>query len=429
MNGGLWQGWSEEQRVFPLQNFRAAISYVRLKPLASCRLVVFSGEEGSADDPPPGFLLHLFPDAERARVAFEKETSRPHLIGSRGYEPIFDEERALVAVPFPNDPEIPDLRHVYQPEKFRRTLMEVLPDYPAATWRIQRQLIKTQLIAYKPGRRAVYRIKVKIRRRVGDEKVRVHLHAKLENPATCEASMRNLVTVEAAIPKDALWRVPPPRGIVEVRSFLARGWIEGDMLQTLALDQGSHAAELFRRTGVALAELHHLDLDLDHLLSPIEEGDALRQLAEDQAGLLPSQESRIRSLGDRLAHQLPRLSLCASAIVHGDFHAGQVLISAGKPPVLIDLDRAGRGYAAADLGSLLACLKELQLPDVLADAFLDGYKSRCAVAPQEQLVRILTAAALFRRAAFPFRTLHLEWPRLMERRLEQAEEALEGIQG
>ena len=132
------------------------------------------------------FLLRLFPDGERAREAFEKELSRRHMIGSGGYQPFLCEDPPVVAVPYPNDPELPELRRIYQPERFRRTLSAVLPGYPGEDWRIQRQLIKPTLLAYKPGRRAVYKLKIKLRRRVGDEKIRVRLHAKFETAKTAQ---------------------------------------------------------------------------------------------------------------------------------------------------------------------------------------------------------------------------------------------------
>ena len=115
LDGSLWQEWAAERRVFPLADLVPAIRYVRLKPSTSCRLVVFGAEGETAADPPPGFLLHLYPDPERARVAFGKELTRRSHKGEGVFEPFLCERFGVVAVPFPNDPAIPGLRHMYRP--------------------------------------------------------------------------------------------------------------------------------------------------------------------------------------------------------------------------------------------------------------------------------------------------------------------------
>ncbi|MFQ5653286.1 MAG: phosphotransferase enzyme family protein [Planctomycetota bacterium] len=424
LNGTLWQRWADSDRVFPLDDVREGISYVRLKPDSSCRLVVLAPGRGSAEDPPPVFLLTLYPTLDRATIAFEKESSRRHLVGSAGYEPFLCSECFVVAVPYPNDPEIPDLRHLYIPDRFRRTLAEILPDYPPEIWRIQRSLTKMELLAYKPGRRAVYRIKVKIRRRVGDEKVRVRLHLKLETPSTCERSYGNLTAVHHAIGPGAGWRVPLPRGLIESRSVVATEWVEGISLAGLAAK--GDGADFFGATGRALAGLHNLDLGLDHLLSPIEEGESLIALAGDLIQLLPDEEPRLRELGRSLATGMSRLSLAPSAIAHGDFHLDQVLVSDGMP-VIVDLDRTGRGYAACDVGSFLAHGLEREVPADLTDAFLDGYRQVAPHPLADELITITTAAALFRRSVFPFRTLRPDWPQETLERIEQVEELLRRV--
>jgi len=424
VGGDLWQRWSAAGVVFPVADLRAACRYLRFKPETQARLYIAGADRHSADEPPEGMMLSLFPDLPRAKEAYAKEMTRKHAPGGGGFGPFLCEESAIIGVPFPNDPEIPDLRHLYHPDRFRRTLGELLPDYEGEEWRIQRSLTSLALLAYKPGRRAVYRIKVKIRRRVGDEKVRVKLHIKVENPRTCARSFENLRAVHAAVPPGAAWRVPSPMGQPEGRTLMAAEWVEGEPLSARASD--AESTEIFRRVGEALAGFHRLPIELDHLASPVEEGDQLVQHARDLAELLPARGAEIRALGAELATQVSRFALSPSSTTHGDFRVDQVIV--GDPgPAIIDLDRAGRGYAANDIGTFLAHLCELGSPPSLAAAFLAGYREASEVEIPEDWIQVARAAALFRRAGFPFRELRPSWPEELAARLAAAERELVGL--
>ncbi len=424
MNGELWLRWHSDGIVFPVENIRAACKYLRFKPDATCRIFIAGVDHHTADEPPQGYMLHLYPDAGRADVAYAKEMSKRHTVGSDGHTPFLCEESAVVGIPYPNDPEIPDLRHLYSPDRFRRTLNDLLDEYPEDTWRIQRSLTKLTLLNYKPGRRAVYRIKVKLRRRVGDEKVRVRLHVKVENPRTCDRSFENLQKIHDAIPPSAPWRVPSPRGQAERRTLMGAEWVEGSPLRDVAAQPG--AEPVFRRVGAALASFHRLPVELDHLLSPVEEGDRLIQHSRDLAGLLPDRKEEILALGEELACQISRLSLSPSAPVHGDFHVDQVLI-AGDRPVIVDLDRSGLGYAATDLGSFMAHLDELEISPKCGEAFLRGYQEEAGASLPREWLQVTRAAAIFRRAGFPFRELREEWPAEVTARLEATARQLDGL--
>ena len=69
LDGPLWREWTAQGKVFPLERFRDAVRYIRLKPTTSCRLVVFRDSPSpAAVGPPAGFLLHLYSDIERAQI-------------------------------------------------------------------------------------------------------------------------------------------------------------------------------------------------------------------------------------------------------------------------------------------------------------------------------------------------------------------------
>lgn len=425
LNGDLWSQWAGEGKVFPVEDLRRHIHYVRLKPDLSCRLTVLDGGPGTGDEPPAGFLLHLFSDARLARVEYERALARNRGAVAGRFGIFVVESPPAVGIPFPNDPDLPGLRHVWEPARFRRSLTELLPEYPGDEWRIQKRLSQTTILAYKPDRRVVLRIKVKLRRRTGDQKARVLLHAKVASAAATELAHGNLCTIAENVPDGAGWRVPRTRGMVADRTLSATEWIEGEDLFRVLARGGTDALEAMRLAGGALAGLHGLDLSLSHRPSPVEEGDGLRGVAEDIALLAPERRESILRLGEDLSRAVTRFALVPSVIVHGDFHPGQVLLSAGIP-VLTDLDAAGRGYAAIDLGSFVARLEEENAPAAMSDAFLDGYRERAVGLPEAVYLRVATAAALFRRAVFPLRTLDPQWPREMERLLDAAAASVDG---
>jgi aminoglycoside phosphotransferase len=87
-------------------------------------------------------------------------------------------------------------------------------------------------------------------------------------------------------------------------------------------------------------------------------------------------------------------------MVHGDCHPKNAIVD-GDRMTLIDLDQAGRGTAAADIGSLLARGRVVGIVGgedaaavgQFADAFLAGYASQRAL-PDPAAIRWHTAAAL-----------------------------------
>jgi aminoglycoside phosphotransferase (APT) family kinase protein len=423
LSGDLWQRWSDEGKVFPVAGLRSGIRYVRLKPGTSCRLSVFGNGSRPASEPPLGFLLYLFPDVERAALAFLKVLNRPRFSTPGSYEPFMSEDTATVAVPFPNDSEVPGLRHFYRNFRVTRALMDSMAGYRESEWRVLKSKTRRELLAYKPGRRAVFRMDLRIEHRREARSSRLALHTKVENRESFERSAANLAAIHQAIPRGAGFGVPAPLARIEARATTASEWIEGESLETAVF--GSRSIPALQATGRALAGLHRLELPL-HPARDLLQGPALRDLGRDLALLLPESKNRILILSERIARRIGAIERASSVMLHGDFHLGQVILS-GDGPVVVDLDRAGRGHPLSDVGTLLAHLEEAGLGIDEANAFLHGYsevESGSSFAVAE--VRIAKAAALFRRSIFPFRRLEPDWPTQVETRLGGVEALLGG---
>jgi len=419
VNGSLWQQWAAEGRVFPLETFRAGVRYVRFKSAVSCRIAVF--REGLPSDPPEGFLLYLFSELSRARMAFAKAVGRPRLDSPAGHEPFLCEAQAIVAVPYPNDAEIPALRHFHRSWRLRRALAEALPDFPDPDWRIKKHGLRRLLLTYKPGRRAVFRVDLSLKHR-GGRLVELPLHVRVEDARQVALGAARIQAVRAAIPRGASWRVPALRSTAESRCLVVTDWVEGQGLTQL-LPRRDYASALVA-TGRALAEFHELDSRAGRCRDGLDREELLG-LAADLGELLPDEAARVAELGERLVARAAFLGRDAAALVHGDFHAGQVLIDRSGHPVLVDLDRSGSGHPLVDVGGMLAHLEESGAPQA-AEPFLNGYRQVSGRAHDGERLRIATAAALFRRSIFPFRRLSPAWPSRITERLNRVEQLLEG---
>jgi thiamine kinase-like enzyme len=411
LDGSLWRRWSERGAVFPLKEFREAVRYVRLKPRTSCRLVVF--DPAPDDGRPPAYLLHLYAGSERAVQAFQK------LDGDGSF---LDERAAAVVAPFWLDPELPALRHFHRPHRLRAALEELLIDRQRNSWRVRKHKTRAELLAFKPGRRAVFRAEVKLKRDDRAERLTLPLHLQVEHPETIEQSHRNLCLVHEALCSNADWSVPEPIGLVGSRGLVASVWESGTPV-TGILGSAFETATL-RETAAALAGLHRLDIP-SRALGPARRSLDLRALAADLGDLLPDERSLIIELAERLTTLAARFS-ASDAVVpsHGDFHPGQVLLHLGRV-LLIDFDRAGFDHAAADVGEFLARLVETGREGRPLHGFVDAYRDAAPYAIGDAEIQTALAIALFRRASVPFRELASDWPDRMRQRLSRSAEAAE----
>lgn len=417
INGDLWQQFEKEGKVFPIESVPLNSTYLRLKPDSSCRIFVRGIDHQTAATPPEGFLLHLYPDADRTRTAFAKVETRRHLVPEGGYPPFIDEASSLIGVPFPNDSEIPDLRQIYTPDRFRRALSDLLPEYPKEEWRIQRSLTKLTLLAYKPGRRAVFRIKLKLRRRSGDEKVRVRLHVKVEHPEFAAQTSRILNQLHSVHSTGHHLKIPGYRGHSDSRTLCASEWMDGSSLD-FSLEEVPEELELAREIGRALGELHSMKTNLEHHRSPLEEIDSLIAHCASIGAFHPESGPLLSEISRALPGALSQMVTQGSVTAHGDLHLGQILVRNGEP-VLVDFDRAGRGYAAIDLGGLTEDLYQNACHDSVSNALFESYHETAVNPVPQSLLLLGQAIFTLRKAIEPLRELRSDWPARLSTSLER----------
>jgi len=371
-----------------------AARYVRYKPGENA-VVAYDVTAG-------GHVHTVHAKAHRADapVKLEKAEERPTAPSALGPGRVVWPDAAVVVSAFPNDAKLPGLARLADSGARRRLLARVLGAAPADADPVE--------LRYKPERRWVGR--------VGD--VVLKLHSASGYPAARAAH-------DAVVPGGVL-RTVPLLGHSDRHRALATAWVHGRVLDDALRDPATDAG-VVSAVGAALGALHRPPAD--GALPVRAAAPAMLAAAEAVAALSPALARRMRPLARRIAAALARHA-ARPVIVHGDFYAKQVLLSAGAPTVL-DLDRLGVGEAAADLATFLAHLVRDRLrfgldagrADAVQAALLAGYAHEAAW-PSEGALAAHTAAAIVGLAPHPFRFREPDWTERTMALLDAADASL-----
>ncbi len=221
---------------------------------------------------------------------------------------------------------------------------------------------------------------------------------------------------------------PPLLGTVEQDQMLALGWLAGTGLDQLLLLPSVGPGPLpppttaaiagVRAAGAALARFHQSQPALTTRYTIAAESEALQAAAASVITLLPALHAPVTALVAQLTAALASTSFPWRPL-HGDFSADQILLCKAatgqldsSPAVaLLDLDRAGYGNPAADLGAFLAGLDQAVVRGILpaahlpplTTALLAGYTDATPTPPAPAQVTLHRAIRLLRLAGEPFR--------------------------
>ena len=341
--------------------------YLRYKPGTSCVLSATAALPGG----PAEVVITAYDDDGEPKLA--KALARGHVVA-------IDPSRRLVVVRAAADRDLPALERLLGDDRARRRVLRtVLPG------RSGTRKARLDTLRYKPARRWVAKL-------TGLAGGPVALRAYRPADAAAAAARYAQLGGQAGLP--ALLGVDAPLGVVAVE------WMSGERVNT------TDAASL-RATGKALAELHQTHAP--RLPALADESEAVTAALELVAVLLPDDAPATAALAGRVAQRLAELPP-SSVTAHGDFSLDQVVRGDDGRVRLLDLDRAGCGDPAADLGSLRAAvIAEGAAPDALLGPLLAGY-AEVRPLPPPDAVAVHTAARLARRAAEPFRLRAPDWP-------------------
>lgn len=252
---------------------------------------------------------------------------------------------------------------------------------PAGT--VKKRKTEYTLLRYKPERRAVYRVDLRLR---GEDKPKMALAARALPVAEAARVIAARTALEAAGGKEF---TPPIAGTNLSQGFLLEPWLA---LASFAPDSFAHA----REAGALLARLHALT-------PPAELRRIATGLPNDLDALFAA-DAALARLPRAAPHPRPaRLVFC-----HGDFHPDQVVRLPDGRWLLMDLDLVGAGDPAADLACWAAdwiIEHERAELDAATSALLEGYRSAGGIPPARAHLAAFTAAELVCRAGSTFRRL------------------------
>jgi aminoglycoside phosphotransferase (APT) family kinase protein len=269
---------------------------------------------------------------------------------------------------FPQDRRLRDLGDLLRPAP---DLAALAPGWQAG-----------ELVEYSPERAATFRAVDAAGHPVG--------YAKAYAPGTVDVAdrARRYARIAAVLAGGGI-SSPVPLGSSVARTVLLMQPMPG--VQWGELD-GTALAAAVRRLGTAVATLHDSGDRAAEGLPRFARLDVRRVVHSGHLVAIarPDVAARAIRLADRLADGPPPGG--PPVTLHGDCHPKNALID-GDAIALIDLDQAGIGPAAADIGSLLARLHQDGDTGAMRAAFLAGYRTVRALPPEGSL-RWHTAAAL-----------------------------------
>jgi aminoglycoside phosphotransferase (APT) family kinase protein len=238
-----------------------------------------------------------------------------------------DDGRTLLFAPA-GDPKLPGVGRALDVRRTGR-LLEEFARFPGLA--LRRRRTRFELLRYKPERRAVLRLDLALRD-AAEELVERRIAARVLPPEAARRVAGNRGELEAL--GSAIG--PTLLGGDLRAGILFEPWLEGE-------PAGPERWDLAAEVGAAAAALHRFAADGRPPAAPAASGArALLSRSALLSELLPD------------PRELVAPEAREARWVHGDLHSDQLLLRAGEPPALLDLDEVRPGDPARDLSDFVA---------------------------------------------------------------------------
>lgn len=324
---------------------------------------------------------------------------------------------------FPNDERLDGLRRIVAPKKLQRLFYQYFLEYPQEAWRISDRSIRLQIIRYKPERRAVMRCRFRAQHKVDAERrerfVYLGLYEK-ERLAELVGATRRISEMSAAA---QWWAVAPLIGFDREDALMIWEELVGTTLRSALA--GNDWGDALARCARAIAEMHSTSATLLPRRDSISA--QLLSVQSFLTGVLPERARMINDIARRIGEWNAATLHSHSSVVHGDLHAGQMILGNEKIGV-IDLDRVHAGDPLEDVGNLRAQLwlgppeGTRYEPSVVFDRFREAYSGSRVV--DFRGLDAWTAFSLFRSASVPLGRFQSDWRSRACASLQEAERLL-----
>jgi phosphotransferase family enzyme len=310
-----------------------------------------------------------------------------------------------------HDPELDAVWWAFPADRRLRQLADLLGPGPelaalAPGW------VAGELVEYSPERAAIFRAL--------DAEGTVVGYAKAYAPGTVDVLERSRRYARIAAALADGFAAPQPLGASADRAVLVLQPMPGVEWGQLS---GPALAAAMGRLGAAIATLHAAGPRVADGLPRFGRLDVRRVVhsAHLVAVGRPDVAATVVRLADRLADGPPPGG--PQVPLHGDCHPRNALL-AGDSIALIDLDQAGTGVAAADIGSLVARLVADGDTGPMRAAFLSGYRAVRPLPPDGSLRWHTAAALVAERAVRAVNRVHLPTLDRLPQLLDTADDVL-----
>jgi len=342
---------------------------------------------------------------ESLRVVHEVEIDgAPWIVASRtfrGGRSAGVYERALATAPddgplcaVAHDPELETVFWTFPNDRKLATLAALLPGTDTVSRLLGRPIARTVLAAYAPEKSATAACFDEL---LGRPIAYAKVFADPEELAVSHRAHRAVFDLLGT--GHSALRLPTVLACSEDDRMLVVEAIDGRRIDAL---RGPELLEAMRRFGAALATLHSLPLRV--ALPRFTRLDAGRHMPA--AEVIGRARPDVADAAARIADELERTAPAGSERVclHGDVHLKNGLLQSRRV-ALIDLDQAGEGPPAVDLGSAVAALRyqhlvtdEVTRGERVQRALLDGYAAVRDLPGRDELDWHVAAALLTERA-------------------------------
>jgi tRNA A-37 threonylcarbamoyl transferase component Bud32 len=373
----------------------ACITYVKYKPgmncLAGYRLTV------------TGEVIDVYAKAygSNASMKLQKAHEQPGQLGALGRGRIALDDYQVVVSAFPNDAKVKALPSLAAVETRVNMLLKILPDHPHLLPGAMQGLV------YKPERRFVARLLNHDRAEVVLKLYTQHGYSEVVGRYRKPYESRSPLKLASQLGKSDRY------------ATLAFEWLPGRLLSELILDP-QFETQAVRTVGAAIAQLHAQASQGLPRITHETRASTLFSEASMLGLVCPHLHRWAESLARRIAAHLVDKPP-AYRLIHGDFHARQVLLHDDTAAIL-DLDRAAYADPLIDLGLFGAHLEREVIRgnlsssrvEPLAQALLEGYVTVTRQPVSADEIQLYTAAELLRLAPRFFRYREPDWPGRIE---------------
>jgi len=230
-------------------------------------------------------------------------------------------------------------------------------------------------------------------------------------PATAENVWGALTVLHSQAPSEV--STPRPLAIEKEWGLIIMERVPGTPMRHLIEGAGAQEQlQATRRAAAALADYHSCHLRDGEVRSITHDLAKLRKRLARLRLVAPWLAQRIDGLLRRVESRASRFAVSTPSLIHGDFKPSQILIEDGRVGI-VDLDNAGPGDPAIDVGNLMAQLRGAALATrqshlrQLASYFLSEYQRHSPTKIAEDRASLFQALSLVRMAVRSFE--HSPW--------------------